>query len=108
MSKRAVEHHTEAASHYEQAARHHKEAARHYELGDHERALYHARLATENHQLATHQSAEAGKAHLESYGDAPLESTTLETVKKEMSSPRMAQSVREEIESVEAAALGKI
>ena len=105
MSQRAIEHHTEAASHYEKAARHHKEAARHYELGDHKRALYHARLADENHQLATHRSAEAGKAHLESYGDTALEPTTLETVKKEMAPPRMAQSAREEIESVEAAPL---
>ena len=107
MSQQAVELHTKAAEQYEQAARHHKEAARHYELGDHEKALHHAHLADENHHLATDHAAEAAKAHIEHYGDTVLEPTTLATVKKEMAAPRMAQSVREEIESVEAATVEK-
>ena len=66
---RSVELHTQAAGHYEKAARHHGEAARHYEAGDHEKALAHARLANENHQLAMHQSEEADKAQIECGGD---------------------------------------
>jgi hypothetical protein len=107
MSQRAVEHHTKAAEQYEHAARHHKEAARHYEVGDHEKAVHQARLADESHHLATHHAEEAAKAHIEHYGDTVLEPSTLATLKREMASPRMPQSVREELASVEAAALEK-
>lgn len=60
-------HHREAADQFEQAARHHREAARFHDIGNHEKAGFHAYVAQGHQALAAEHAEEAAKHYAEEH-----------------------------------------